>query len=229
MDIREITSYEDVLGIKQLEQAIWQGADNLSESLLLVFVRHGGIILGAYHDNRLVGFLVAFPAVMEGGLYLHSHMLGVLPEFRQQGIARKLKQSQWQWAQKNGYSLVGWTFDPLQSANAWFNLRVIGARVHHFIPNAYGESSDALNAGMPTDRFFVVYDGNGPLPIPAGTPRLLAIPQDISRMRHTDRDTAQEHGESIRQAVQEWWPRGWRITGIVQNDQGLFYEWHRME
>ncbi len=43
---------------------------------------------GAYDGERMVGFCSPFPGIKPGGRpYLHSHMLGVLPEYRNAGSA----------------------------------------------------------------------------------------------------------------------------------------------
>ena len=43
----------------------------------------GGQVFGAYDGERMVGFCFAIPGLKPGGApYLHSHMLGVLPEYR---------------------------------------------------------------------------------------------------------------------------------------------------
>ena len=43
----------------------------------------GGHVFGAFDGDRMVGFCFAIPGVKPGGRpYLHSHMLGVLPEYR---------------------------------------------------------------------------------------------------------------------------------------------------
>jgi predicted GNAT superfamily acetyltransferase len=63
---------------------------------------------------------------------------------------------------ERGYRVVGWTFDSMRAQNANFNLRRLGAYVQDFIPNLYGELTDALNAGLPTDRYEVTWDLRDP-------------------------------------------------------------------
>jgi predicted GNAT superfamily acetyltransferase len=46
-----------------------------------------------------------------------------------------------------------WTFDPLQTRNARFNLRKLGAVCNTYYPNLYGTMRDGLNQGLPSDRF----------------------------------------------------------------------------
>jgi predicted GNAT superfamily acetyltransferase len=48
-----------------------------------------------------------------------------------------------------------WTFDPLQSRNAYFNLHKLGARAERYLVDYYGRMEDELNRGLPTDRLEV--------------------------------------------------------------------------
>jgi predicted GNAT superfamily acetyltransferase len=47
---------------------------------------------------------------------------------------------------------VVWAFDPLQATNASFNLAVLGATCRAYEVDLYGSRTDALNAGLATDR-----------------------------------------------------------------------------
>jgi predicted GNAT superfamily acetyltransferase len=79
-------------------------------------------------------------------------MLGVLPEYRNTGIGKRLKLHQKDDALARGYDLIEWTFDPLQLKNAWFNIEGLGAIVRRYERNLYGTSTSALQGGLPTDR-----------------------------------------------------------------------------
>jgi predicted GNAT superfamily acetyltransferase len=54
---------------------------------------------------------------------------------------------------KQNIDLIAWTYDPLQSSNAKFNIGKLGIIVRKFYINYYGELRDSINFGMPTDRF----------------------------------------------------------------------------
>ncbi len=100
----------------------------------------------------MIGFAMALPGYREGRSYLHSHMLAVLPEFRNTGIGRRLKLAQREDALARGFQLMEWTFDPLEIRNAYLNLHRLGAIARHYEPNFYGYTSSALQGGLPTDR-----------------------------------------------------------------------------
>jgi predicted GNAT superfamily acetyltransferase/predicted GIY-YIG superfamily endonuclease len=85
-------------------------------------------------------------------------MAGVIPDYRRQGIARRLKFAQRDAALNAGYDFIGWTYDPMRLANAVFNIEVLGACGGVLHPEFYGEMSDAVNRGLISDRFEVVWD-----------------------------------------------------------------------
>ncbi len=101
----------------------------------------------------MVGFCFAIPGVKPNGqAYLHSHMLGVLPEYRNSGIGRRLKLRQRDEALARGIKLIEWTFDPLELKNAFFNIERLGAIVRRYSENQYGVTQSPLHGGLPTDR-----------------------------------------------------------------------------
>ena len=53
--------------------------------------------------------------------------------------------------------LVVWTFDPLVARNAWFNLAKLGALPTAYLEDFYGPMTDAINAGMASDRLLLTW------------------------------------------------------------------------
>ena len=49
-------------------------------------------------------------------------MLGIHPDYQSMGIGKKLKEEQRKFAKEMGYDLITWTFDPLESRNAYLNV-----------------------------------------------------------------------------------------------------------
>ncbi len=125
---------------------------------------YGGLVLGAFDGDRLVGFSFAFRGVLDGTPILYSQLTGVLPEAQGGGTGRRIKQWQRTWAREQGLPLVAWAFDPLQAMNAYYNLVALGAIATHYHPNFYGPREDALNPGLPTDRLLCVWPTADPLP-----------------------------------------------------------------
>lgn len=123
------------------------------KDLLVAITHNGGLALIAYHGNEMVGFSFAIRAFRKGKYYLYSHQTGVIPEYRNSEIGYQLKLKQREWAIQNNIDLISWTFDPLQGLNSRFNLHKLGVIVRVYHRNHYGIMTDALNKGMPSDRF----------------------------------------------------------------------------
>jgi predicted GNAT superfamily acetyltransferase len=157
ISIRPLSDIEEFRCCVDLQRQIW-GFDDLDIMPLRFYViaaHTGGQVFGAFTDeNRMVGFLTALSGMKDRMPYLHSHQLGVLSEYREIGIARRLKLAQRDDAVGRGYQLIEWTFDPLELKNAYFNIEKLGAIVRRYSVNQYGLTSSRLQAGLPTDRMF---------------------------------------------------------------------------
>ena len=140
-----------------LEKAVWEftdAEDVVPPSLLIVSIKRGGILLGAFDgDGMLQGFVYSMPGVKEGRLTQWSHMLAVSAAARGSGIGLRLKLAQREYAMRAGFDLIEWTFDPLQAVNAHLNFARLGVVVEEYELDIYGQSTSSLHLGTPTDRF----------------------------------------------------------------------------
>ncbi len=165
----------------ELQVAVWGYADGdvIPRRMFLVARRIGGQVLGAFEEGTIVGFAMALPGYRDGRPYLHSHMLAVLPEYRNRGLGQRLKLAQRDDALARGFALMEWTFDPLEIKNSYLNLHKLGAIVRRYHANFYGPSSSPLQGGLPTDRLYAEWwlrsdrvvarlEGNDPAPSVAG-------------------------------------------------------------
>ena len=120
---------------------------------------HGGLVLGAFRpDGEAVAMSFAFLGRIEGRLCLYSQLTGVVPGYQSQGLGYRIKMHQREVARAEGIEPIAWAFDPLQAGNAHFNLVRLGASAGRYVENMYGERTDALNAGVPTDRLIAEWD-----------------------------------------------------------------------
>jgi predicted GNAT superfamily acetyltransferase len=120
---------------------------------------HGGLVLGAFLPNgQAVAMSFAFLGRVEGRLCLYSQLTGVVPGYQSQGLGYRIKVKQRDFCRAEGIGRIAWAFDPLQAGNAHFNLVRLGASAVRYIDNMYGERTDALNAGVPTDRLIAEWD-----------------------------------------------------------------------
>jgi predicted GNAT superfamily acetyltransferase len=159
--IRILERPEEMAAVEELQRLVWPGSetDIVPAHMLLTAAHNGGLVLGAYVEDRLVGMLFGFPGienVPDGPRPKHcSHMLGVDPNLRDGGVGFALKRAQWQMVRRQGLDHVTWTYDPLLSRNAYLNVARLGAVCSSYLREVYGEMRDGLNAGLPSDRFQV--------------------------------------------------------------------------
>jgi predicted GNAT superfamily acetyltransferase len=209
----------------------------------------GGLVLGAFRGATLVGFAFAFLGRLpDGSLSLHSQLAAVDPDLQGSGIGRLLKAEQRRRARALGLAQVSWTFDPLQAANAAFNLGVLGAIGRAYEPDLYGARSDALNAGLATDRLLAVWstigdarsgprerwpdgleliaasDPQGAVPrvrgvaAPAGARLHLAIPPAIKALKAADVAAARAWQDAVRASFTAAFALGYVATGFAKGD-----------
>lgn len=159
--IKLLESPEDMTLVEELQRAVWPGSetDVVPAHIFITAVHNGGLMLGAFVDHQLVGFVFGFPGLEstpDGPRPKHcSHMMGILPGHRDSGTGFALKRAQWQMVRHQGLDHITWTYDPLLSRNARLNISKLGAVCNTYRRAEYGEMRDGLNAGLPSDRFQV--------------------------------------------------------------------------
>ncbi|RNF39570.1 GNAT family N-acetyltransferase [Planococcus salinus] len=152
--IRKLETNDDMRLIQKLEREVWD-MDPIPTHQTFTASKNGGILVGAFHEEKLIGFSYGFAGFNKGKSYLCSHMMGIHPDYQSQGIGRILKEQQRKEARDIGYDLITWTFDPLESKNAYLNTSRLYGICHTYLENCYGEMDDGLNRGLPTDRLQV--------------------------------------------------------------------------
>ena len=144
--------------LEKLQKAVW-GWDDLDTMPLMNFIvtrEVGGVLIGAFDGEKPVGFCFGFVGSHNGQIIFHSHMLAVLQQFREHGIGHKLKLAQREHALAKGFTCITWTFDPLQSPNAYLNFTKLGVIANDYRINFYGETtSSSLHRFIGTDRLWV--------------------------------------------------------------------------
>ncbi|AHH99099.1 GNAT family N-acetyltransferase [Kutzneria albida] len=172
-DLTELGQLEQLLALFKL---VWGARDApMPLDLLRAMSDAGGMVLGVFAGPSLVGGAVGFRSA-EDPVRLHSHMVGVHPDWRRRGVGSAIKYHQRDWCLQRGISRMSWTFDPLQRRNAVFNINHLGAVGHTYLVDHYGPIDDALNAGVPTDRVLMRWDlDRGRPPVPTEAERILDI------------------------------------------------------
>ena len=235
IEVRPLTEREDLKTVVRLQREIWgfEDVDLIPLRLFVVATKIGGQVFGAFDGRQMIGFCMALPGLKAGGkTYLHSHMLGVLPDYRNSGVGRALKLAQRDDALGRGVGLIEWTFDPLEIKNAFFNIERLGAIVRRYVLNQYGTTSSPLHGGLPTDRCIAEWWIASPRvnAITSGQEFVrntaemrIAIPSEIAAMRVHDpayaKDIQQKAAEHFRGAFD----RGLAVIGFEKSEQAGTY------
>ncbi len=235
IEARSLTAHEEFREALRLQQQIWGFADVelLPVRLFVVATKIGGQVFGAFDGGRMVGFCLSIPGLKAGGrTYLHSHMLGVVAEYRDRGVGRMLKLAQREEALARGVDLIEWTFDPLEIKNAWFNMERLGAVVRRFVLNQYGVTSSHLHGGLPTDRCVAEWWLASPRAeaIVAGRPfprtaveARIEVPATIETLRTTEPQRAREIQKAVSDQFQEHLGRGLAVIGVERSAEAGTY------
>jgi len=157
--IRDIDTLAEMRQVEVLQKEIW-GVEDLEvfPALALRPLKElGGVLIGAFHNLELVGFVFGFPGIIAGETVIHSDMLAVKPEFRSLRLGFLLKLAQRDEALRLGVKKVTWTFDPMRARNAHLNFAKLGVTSNRYEIDFYGQTTSPLHQGG-TDRLWVTWE-----------------------------------------------------------------------
>jgi predicted GNAT superfamily acetyltransferase len=246
ISIHRLTTIEQYHQCEQLQEGIW-GRDGIGRVPLLDLLTaqdSGGMVLGAFDEETLLGFVYSFLGMdPHHGLKQCSVLLAVAQEYRNLGIGRLLKLAQRDEALRQQINLITWTYDPLLAVNARLNIRRLGAMSRSYRVNHYGSPRNS-SAGLDTDRLIVEWwldragselplvGATGPQPVAqvaadGGLPRIAAvvldhdadllelpIPVDLAAILRCDFGLAQHWREQTRALFQAYFARGYAVVGF---------------
>ncbi|MCO6453070.1 MAG: GNAT family N-acetyltransferase [Caldilineales bacterium] len=156
--IEPISDVADFEQCEAVQRQVWTMSETeiVPVHLLRASVHKGGLILAAWDNQEMVGFVFGFLGRRaDGRLVHHSHMAAVIPAYQGKGVGLALKIAQAKEVAAQGIDLITWTFDPLEARNGHFNLNLLGGIVRTYLVNFYGAMKDGLNLGLASDRFEV--------------------------------------------------------------------------
>ncbi|MEO3796915.1 GNAT family N-acetyltransferase [Nonomuraea sp. B10E15] len=239
--IRELHANEQFEQVDELFERIWgfePDSRPITAGLMRALTHAGNYVSGAFDGDRMVGASVGF---FGQDSTLHSHNTGAAAG---RGIGFELKLHQRQWALDRGISRITWTYDPLVRRNAHFNLAKLGARPAEYLPNFYGVMADAINQGDESDRILAVWPlteprveaavrrvpclpavpedavvglGDDGRPVEGRTDGrvvLVAVPEDIERLRGVDTGAAKAWRHAMRDVLGGLMEEGATVTGF---------------
>jgi predicted GNAT superfamily acetyltransferase len=229
IELRALTESRQFQEAVELQKTVWGFSDIelLPVRLFVVATKVGGQAFGTFDGNAMVGFLLSIPGLKPGGgSYLHSHMLGVLAQYRNQGVGRMLKLRQREDALQRGIKLIEWTFDPLELKNAFFNMERLGAIVRRYVENQYGTTTSPLHGGLPTDRCVAEWwlaSPHAEAVLAGRTPardvvERIEVPADIDVIRREEPRRAREIQRSLGARLMSGFDRGLAVIGFERSE-----------
>jgi predicted GNAT superfamily acetyltransferase len=232
--VRKCAGIEEFQRCVTLQKEIWGEEDLEVEpaTLFVVAAETGGQVLGAFDGGRLVGYTLALVGFANGTVFLHSHMTGVHGDYRNRGVGRALKLYQREEALGRGIRLIVWTFDPLETRNAHFNLHRLGAIARKYLPNLYGLTSSPLHLRLPTDRLWaewqldsarVVAAVSGLEKEPEAAPAMIELPTELDRWKQSDTAEVAKVQARIREEFTAWFARGYAAVGVRKTSAATAY------
>jgi len=162
--LQRLETPEECREVEEVQRAAWGFSTDgpVPAAIQRAIAHNGGLLLGAFDGTRLVGFALGFLGRDGPKLYHYSHMTAVRPEAQNRHVGFALKAFQRQEVLRQELTEVRWTFDPLQSKNALLNVRRLGGLPDRYYPRYYGVMADAINEGLETDRFRLIWSLNDP-------------------------------------------------------------------
>lgn len=152
-----VDDVEEMTGLRQVSEllvSVWgrtpEGVPMPSE-VMRGLAHAGGCTTAAFDTTgALVGAATLAVAAPCGTTY--SLIAAVAPGGSDRGVGHAMKLHQRAWALRRGFRTMVWTFDPLVSRNARFNLTKLGAVADEYAPGFYGRMADHINGSGEADR-----------------------------------------------------------------------------
>ncbi len=232
---RKCTTLDEFRACVALQQQIWGETDLEIEpaTMFVVAANSGGQVLGAFDGGNLIGYILAIVGLHHGTHFLHSHHAGVHPDYRDQGVGRRLKLYQREEALGRGIRLIEWTFDPLETRNAHFNLNRLGAIARQYRPDLYGVTTSPLHRRLATDRLVAEWHLDSRRVVAAihdlvkesaaDAPASIELPDDLEQWKHKDMEQVRRVQQRIREEFTSWFGRGYAAVGMRKTKSGRAY------
>jgi predicted GNAT superfamily acetyltransferase len=244
--VRELSGIAEMTVASSLWDTIWlrdEAGHEVDPALMVAVAHAGGYLAGAFDGSEMVGASLGFWGSPDYGA-LHSHITGVRPGATGQGVGTAIKLHQRAWVLERGGTAITWTYDPLVARNAHVNINRLGARPERYLLDVYGEMTDELNRGDPSDRLLVRWSLTRPAAAPSARPAVplvtarndapvagvgledldpviaaltIAVPVDIMSLRRRDPATAAMWRHAVRESLATLLDRGWQVTGFERS------------
>src|SRR5690606_17140421 len=140
-EIRPVRTIEEAQRCVALQKEVWGPSftEIVPPAILWAAQKLGGVTAAAYDaEGTLAGFVFGITGFEDGRLVHWSDMLAVRPDLRDRGLGARLKRYQRDALLPLGVQTVYWTFDPLESKNAYLNFGRLGIIAREYHRDFYG-------------------------------------------------------------------------------------------
>src|SRR5258708_701786 len=244
VEIREVSSIEEYDGCIRLQREAFGLPDSeISPRRHLIVSRMaGGWTLGAFSEEKLVGFVHQMAAAHGDRIFGYSHMMAVATEYQNRGVGAQLKWAQRGRALAEGRDFIKWTFEPMRARNAHFNLNRLGVVVREYAVNFYGTDYSTNPAekgsvsGMDSDPLFAGWELTDPRgetfsrreDFPLGeAERAIEIPADFGALLKSDPEAAKREVLRVRQEFVQTLSEGFACRAFDRESSRPRYLFYR--
>lgn len=243
---------EDMTQAEHLQKVVWgmTPADILSATTMRWMIHIGGLLIGAWDNDNMIGFCIASVGKRDGKWILWSDMAGIHPEYQGQGIGYALKQHQKKWAYEQGYDEIRWTFDPMRCGNAFFNFHKLGVISQAYHQAFYGEMQDNINRGLPADRLEAIWktkeeteikrqvDSKSPFAVSSDDNTLqsnlvdasqikIEIPYNLTQLKQDTPTLARYWQQAVSTAFTHYFTNGYTAFDFQRDEMRCWYNLHK--
>jgi predicted GNAT superfamily acetyltransferase len=236
--IRPLVGDADIAACQALQGLTWGTGEHsglIQHSVLGIMTNVGGLVVGGFVDDILKACLISFAGYDKSGSLIHwSSRLAVHPDYRDSGLGHDMKNHQRLACKEMKVKDIYWTYDPLESRNAHFNINKLGAQVEEYKRDAYGLSASPIHQGIGTDRFLVRWSVKTPckprtfelaeipffaesLTKQTGSVCKIMIPDNIQKIKENNPEMASEHRSRTRSLFESAFAAGFRVIGFQRD------------
>jgi predicted GNAT superfamily acetyltransferase len=228
VSIRALESESDFTECVAIQAETWGCREAVPANTLRLVNRIGGVLLGAFRETELVGFVLSFPDVSGPANAQWSHMLAS----KMIGVGTALKLRQREVLLARGVSQILWTFDPLESRNAHLNFTLLGAHLGDFVADMYPDSTSERHSHG-TDRVVVRWDLYEPVPALQESARVpllgyqVPIPSDLTNLKTESPELVAVYRKRLASDFRQLLDQGSKFLGFHSSngERDSYYVW----
>lgn len=233
--IKPLTAMEEFEECLRVQKETWRfdDIDAVPVNIIRVYADKTdpwGIVLGAFDENKMVGFALCLPT-SHPTTYL-AHMLAVVPSYQERGVGGLLAQAGVQACLERGVKTVVATVDPLESRNAHIYINRMGAVGKSYVRNYYSHLTSALENELPTDRLKIEFyldssvDRFADLRQTKDTKACIEIPDNTAAIKESDPKAALDLRLKTREQFESLMSQGYIVVGFdhdPKNQKGRYW------